>query len=70
MSEHKREDSQLADYIQEAYHANRRVYGSPRIHAELRGKAHQLLAQTSGSTDAPARTLCSPPCRSNQNDQQ
>ena len=36
MSQHQREDSQLAERIQEAYHANRQVYGSPRIHAELR----------------------------------
>jgi transposase InsO family protein len=30
------EDSQLAEHIQAGYHANRQVYGSPRIHAELR----------------------------------
>ncbi len=38
MSQHCREDGQLADHIQEAYHANRQVYGSPRIHAELRAQ--------------------------------
>jgi transposase InsO family protein len=38
MSQHQREDSQLADRIQEAYHANRQVYGSPRIHAELQAE--------------------------------
>ena len=36
MSQHQREDNQLAEHIQEAYHASRQVYGSPRIHAELR----------------------------------
>jgi putative transposase len=38
MSEHKREDGQLAEQIQAAYHAYRKVYGSPRIHAELRAQ--------------------------------
>jgi putative transposase len=36
LSQHQREDSQLAERIHAAYHASRRVYGSPRIHAELR----------------------------------
>ena len=36
LSQHQREDNQLAERIQEAYHASRQVYGSPRIHAELR----------------------------------
>jgi putative transposase len=38
MSQHCREDGQLADHIQEAYHANRQVYASPRMHAELRAQ--------------------------------
>jgi putative transposase len=36
LSQHQREDNQLAEHIQVAYHASRQVYGSPRIHAELR----------------------------------
>jgi transposase InsO family protein len=36
LSQHQLEDSQLAERIQAAYHANRQVYGSPHIHAELR----------------------------------
>jgi putative transposase len=36
LSQHQREDSQLAERLQAAYHASRQVYGSPRIHAELR----------------------------------
>ena len=36
MSNHQREDKQLAEHIQEVYHSCRQVYGSPRIHAELR----------------------------------
>jgi len=35
MSQHAREDCQLAERIQEAYRGSRQVYGSPRIHAEL-----------------------------------
>jgi putative transposase len=38
MSTHQREDHQLADHIQEAYQFCRQVYGSPRIHAELRAR--------------------------------
>jgi transposase InsO family protein len=38
MSQHQREDNQLAASLQEAYQSCRQVYGSPRIHAELRAK--------------------------------
>ena len=38
MSHHQREDGQLAKHIQAAYHANRGVYGSPRVHAELQAQ--------------------------------
>lgn len=40
MSQHCREDGHLAEHIQMAYHANRGVYGSPRVHAEL--QAHDI----------------------------
>lgn len=36
LSQHQQEDQLLAEHIQAAYHASRQVYGSPRIHAELR----------------------------------
>jgi putative transposase len=36
LSQHQREDQQLAEHIHAVYHACRQVYGSPRIHAELR----------------------------------
>jgi len=36
MSEHCREDGMLAEQIQAVYQSCRQVYGSPRIHAELR----------------------------------
>lgn len=38
MSQHQREDGQLAEQIQAAYRANRGVYGSPRVHAELQAQ--------------------------------
>jgi putative transposase len=38
MSQHEREDNQLAEHIQAVYHACRQVYGSPRIHAELQAQ--------------------------------
>jgi len=38
MSKHCREDSKLAVHIQETYQSCRQVYGSPRIHAELRAQ--------------------------------
>lgn len=36
VSTHQQEDSQLAEPIQQADHSSRHVYGSPRIHAQLR----------------------------------
>ncbi len=38
MSQHQREDGQLVEQIQAAYHANRGVDGSPRVHAELQAQ--------------------------------
>lgn len=38
MSSQQREDGQLAEHVQAAYHANRGVYGSPRVHAELQAQ--------------------------------
>jgi putative transposase len=38
LNEHKPEDGRLVESIQIAYHANRRVYGSPRIYAELQAQ--------------------------------
>jgi transposase InsO family protein len=38
MSQHSRQEAQLAEQVKVAFHANRRVYGSPRIHAELRAQ--------------------------------
>jgi putative transposase len=34
-SQHSREDAQLAEKVNATFQSNRRVYGSPRIHAEL-----------------------------------
>ena len=35
-SERERGDKELGERIEDAYHKNRQVYGSPRIHAELK----------------------------------
>ena len=35
-SHHSREDAKLAQQVKAAFQANRQVYGSPRIHAELK----------------------------------
>jgi putative transposase len=37
-SAHEREDGQLAKEIQRIFYAHRCVYGSPRVHAELRAE--------------------------------
>jgi putative transposase len=36
VSQHQVQDNQLAERVREAYAANREVYGSPRLHGELR----------------------------------
>ena len=40
-SRHSREDAQIAKEVQVAFQANRQVYGSPRIPAELRGQGRR-----------------------------
>ena len=40
-SQHKQEDEQLAKLIEDAYHNNRQVYESPRVHAELKAQGVQ-----------------------------
>jgi len=37
-SQHRREDAKLAEKIKEVFQCNRSIYGSPRIHAELRAQ--------------------------------
>lgn len=37
-SQHSREDAQLAEQVKTAFQANRGVYGSPRVHAELQAQ--------------------------------
>ena len=39
-SQHNREDADLAEQVKTVFQANRRVYGSPRVHAEL--QAHGI----------------------------
>ncbi len=38
MSQHARLDQELSEQIRAAYHTHRRIYGSPRIHVELRAQ--------------------------------
>ena len=37
-SRRKQDDEQLVSRIEDAYHENRGVYGSPRIHAEMKAQ--------------------------------
>ena len=69
MSEHQREDQQLAEHIEEVSHSCRQVYGSPRIHAELRGEAHHDLPQAGGASDARTGMVCLPAASSDDHDQ-
>jgi transposase InsO family protein len=38
LSQHARSDAQLAEQVKTAFQANRCVYGSPRVHAELQAR--------------------------------
>jgi putative transposase len=69
MSNHQREDNQLAEHMQEVYHSCRQVYGSPRIHAELRVEAHRELPQAGGASDERAGTVCVPKASSDDHDE-
>ncbi len=48
-SHHSREDAELAQQVKAAFQASRQVYGSPRIHAELKSRgvvcARKLVAR-------------------------
>ncbi len=44
-SQHSREDAQLAEKVKVAFQANRRVYGSPRVHAEVRAQGIHCARQ-------------------------
>ena len=48
----RREDAQLAEQVKVAFQANRRVYGSPRVHAEWRAQSIHLHPETGSSSDA------------------
>ncbi len=38
LSQHTRSDAELADQVKPIFQANRGVYGSPRVHAELQAQ--------------------------------
>jgi len=37
-SQHSRKDAHLAEQVKTVFYANRQVYGSPRVHAELQAQ--------------------------------
>jgi putative transposase len=51
-SQRKQDDEQLTERIKDAYDDNRDVYGSPRIHAELKEQGIQNGAKTNSTADA------------------
>ena len=63
-SQHSREDAQLAEQVKTAFQANRRVYGSPRIHAELHAQGMHGARDLGGSSDASTRAFCTTPTSS------
>jgi putative transposase len=62
MSQHAREDVLLAEQVKKAFHANRQVYGSPRIHAELRAEGircgQKRVARLMQEQELAARRFC------------
>ena len=44
-SRHEREDGELAKHIHQIFYAHRSVYGSPRVHAELRAQGMRCSKQ-------------------------
>jgi len=44
-SEHARRDEELLELIKRVFEASERLYGAPRVHAELRLKHHQRVAK-------------------------
>ncbi|MFL5664488.1 MAG: transposase [Ktedonobacteraceae bacterium] len=67
MSHHRREDGQLVEHIQAAYHAHRGVYGSPRVHAELQAQGITGARHPSGSSHTRSGAGCAPTSPSEQN---
>lgn len=65
LCERKREDGELAQRIQQAFEHNRQVYGSPRLHAELRAqgiscgrkRVVRLMHQLNISAHRPSRSV-------------
>ncbi len=61
-----REDAQLAEQVKTAFQENPCVYGSPRVHAELRAQGLHCAEPPGGSSDARARTLRATPTTSHR----
>src|SRR6266699_6364675 len=54
----RREDAHLAEQVKGAFQANRRVYGSPRVHAEWRAQGIHGAKAPGSSSDAGNLRLC------------
>ncbi len=56
MCQRKQDDRQLIERIEDAFHDNRGVYGSPRIHAELKEQGIHIGAKAHCSAHAATET--------------
>ncbi len=57
-SQRSLQDVALGERIAQAYHTNRQVYGSPRIHAVLRSQGEACGRKRGRTADAASRPLC------------
>lgn len=57
-SEREQQNEELTQHIQQVYTENRQIYGSPRIHGELRVKASEMFTQESGSPHEKSWNQC------------
>ncbi len=67
-SQHQQDDEQLGKLIEDAHQNNRRVYGSPRVHAELKEQGVQNGAKAGSKSDARAWNQRSTQAQENEND--
>lgn len=67
-SEQKRTDEELGKRIEDAYQNNRRVYGSPRLHAELKEQGVHCGRKRVARLMADAWDQCETEAQKNEND--
>lgn len=68
LSERKRADEELGKRIEDAYQNNRRVYGSPRLHAELKEQGVHCGRKRGARLMADAWDQCETEAEKNEND--